>query len=49
MANAERDKPLAEIANDLRRLVIATLCHTQAGHPGGSLSAAEILTALFFR
>src|SRR5665647_994645 len=29
-------------------MVIATLCHTQAGHPGGSLSAAEILTALFF-
>jgi transketolase len=48
MANADRDEPLAEIANDLRRLVIATLCHTQAGHPGGSLSAAEILTALFF-
>ena len=39
---------LAAIANDLRELVVATLCHTQAGHPGGSLSAAEILTALFF-
>ena len=48
MASADRDEPLAEVANDLRRLVIATLCHTQAGHPGGSLSAAEILTALFF-
>jgi transketolase len=39
---------LGAIANDLRRLVIETLCHTQAGHPGGSLSAAEILAALFF-
>ena len=48
MANADRDESLDEVANDLRRLVIATLCHTQAGHPGGSLSAAEILTALFF-
>ena len=41
-------EPLAAMANDLRELVVATLCHTQAGHPGGSLSAAEILTALFF-
>jgi transketolase len=39
---------LAALANELRELVVATLCHTQAGHPGGSLSAAEILTALFF-
>ena len=48
MANPDRDESLAEIAHDLRGLVVETLCHAQAGHPGGSLSAAEILTALFF-
>ena len=48
MADPDRDEQLAEIANDLRGLVVETLCHAQAGHPGGSLSAAEILTALFF-
>ncbi|MFA4964461.1 MAG: transketolase [Thermoleophilia bacterium] len=42
------NEPLAAIANDLRQLVVATLCHTQAGHPGGSLSAAEIVATLFF-
>jgi transketolase len=39
---------LTELANELRGLVVETLCHAQAGHPGGSLSAAEILAALFF-
>jgi transketolase len=48
MIVSERDARLQELANELRALVVATLCHTQAGHPGGSLSAAEILTALFF-
>ena len=45
---SEHDERLTELANTLRGLVVATLCHTQAGHPGGSLSAAEILTALYF-
>jgi transketolase len=49
MTVSERESPLACIANDLRGLVIATLCRTQAGHPGGSLSAAEIFAALYFR
>ncbi len=40
---------LQETANHLRKLIVATLCRAQAGHPGGSLSAVEILTALFFR
>ena len=48
MADPTRDASLAEVANDLRGLVVETLCHAQAGHPGGSLSAAEILAALFF-
>ncbi len=48
MAEARTSEELERIANDLRRLVVETLCRTQAGHPGGSLSAAEIVTALFF-
>jgi transketolase len=48
MADPYRDERLADLANDLRGLVVETLCHTQAGHPGGSLSAAEIVAALFF-
>ena len=48
MSDAYPDERLAELANELRGMVIAMLCHAQAGHPGGSLSAAEILAALFF-
>ena len=48
MGDPGRDEPLSELADDLRRMVVETLCHAQAGHPGGSLSAAEILAALFF-
>src|SRR5665811_2543299 len=48
MGDLGRDKRLAELADELRRMVIETLCHAQAGHPGGSLSAAEILAALIF-
>ncbi len=43
------DAQLPALARSLRRSVIDTLWHAQAGHPGGSLSAVEILAALFFR
>lgn len=33
----------------IRRLILKTLNKSQAGHPGGSLSAVEILTALYFK
>lgn len=36
-------------AREIRRLILKTLNTSQAGHPGGSLSAADILTALYFR
>jgi len=48
VADPDRDERPAELANGLRSLVVEMLCRTQAGHPGGSLSAAEILAALFF-
>jgi transketolase len=35
-------------ANDIRKDVIRMVCAAKAGHPGGSLSAADIVTALYF-
>ncbi|MDY6876151.1 MAG: transketolase [Chloroflexota bacterium] len=35
-------------AKTIRRHIVTTISHAQAGHPGGSLSAADILTALYF-
>ena len=40
---------LKETAAALRRLVVETVYRAQSGHIGGSLSSAEILTALYFR
>ncbi|MDR2022342.1 MAG: transketolase [Hungatella sp.] len=37
------------IANDIRRGIIEAVYHAGCGHPGGSLSSAEILTYLFFK
>lgn len=35
-------------ANDIRKDVIRMICAAKAGHPGGSLSAADIVAALYF-
>lgn len=35
-------------ANDIRRDIIESIYSAKAGHPGGSLSAADILTYLYF-
>ena len=40
---------LKDIARELRRDVVATVFGAGSGHPGGSLSEIEILTALYFR
>ena len=45
--NAERELQL--IANKLRRQTIELMYRAGTGHPGGSLSIAEILAALFFK
>ena len=42
------DEELRVIANRLRRRTIEMLWGSQAGHPGGSLSAAEIFAVLYF-
>jgi transketolase len=40
---------LKEMAKKLRRHVITMTATAGSGHPGGSLSAADIITALYFR
>jgi len=39
---------LEEIARRIRCHIVRTIAEAQVGHPGGSLSAADILTALYF-
>jgi transketolase len=41
-------KELQEKARVVRRLIIQMLAKAGSGHPGGSLSAADLVTALFF-
>ena len=40
---------LKEMAKKLRRHVITMTTTAGSGHPGGSLSAADIITALYFK
>ena len=42
-------KELEEIAKDLRRKTIKMIYEAKSGHPGGSLSAADFIAALYFR
>ncbi|RYD07101.1 hypothetical protein N752_00535 [Desulforamulus aquiferis] len=39
---------LQERAKTIRRHIISMLCEAGSGHPGGSLSAADMVAALFF-
>ncbi|MEF9930687.1 MAG: transketolase, partial [Bacteroidales bacterium] len=39
---------LNKIASQVRRDIIRMVTASQSGHPGGSLSSADIMTALFF-
>lgn len=40
---------LKEIAKEVRKDIITMLTESGSGHPGGSLSAVEILTTLYFK
>ena len=40
---------LNRIASKLRKHVIEMTCEAGSGHPGGSLSSADIMTALYFK
>ena len=48
MVSAEKIKELEAIAIKLRKDIIQMICAAASGHPGGSLSAADILTVLYF-
>src|SRR3989338_679316 len=49
MPYAEKQiKELEEKAKQIRRLIIRMLSKAGSGHPGGSLSAADLITALYF-
>lgn len=41
-------KDLEEKAKKIRRLIVQMIAKAGSGHPGGSLSAADLITALFF-
>ncbi|MDE7062193.1 MAG: transketolase, partial [Lachnospiraceae bacterium] len=45
MTNAELDKK----ANEVRQGIITAVHSAKSGHPGGSLSAADIITYLYFQ
>jgi len=41
-------KKLEDKAKEIRRLIIRMLAKAKSGHPGGSLSATDLITALYF-
>lgn len=41
-------KILEEKANSIRKSIVKMICEAKSGHPGGSLSATDILTTLYF-
>lgn len=48
MQKIENINQLEEQANSIRQDIVRMTCAASSGHPGGSLSAAEIVTTLFF-
>ncbi len=41
-------KNLEVTATNIRKSIVKMICEAKSGHPGGSLSATDILTALYF-
>jgi transketolase len=48
MYKLENREYLMNLARTLRKSVIAMLYHAESGHPGGALSSADIIAALYF-
>ncbi len=48
MITEEKVKELKLISNEIRKWAIRMIYNAQSGHPGGSLSSADILAALYF-
>jgi len=44
----DRIKFLNKKANNVRKDIVQMICAAKSGHPGGSLSSADIVTALYF-
>ena len=44
--NEERRKRLAKAANQVRKGILEEVYSAQSGHPGGSLSIADVMTYL---
>ena len=42
------NKELQKMANEVRKGIVTAVYHAKSGHPGGSLSAADIFTYLYF-
>ena len=45
--NEERRKQLAKAANQVRKGILEEVYAAQSGHPGGSLSIADVMTYLY--
>ena len=48
METAQEIVRLKEIARSTRKLILSALAEAGSGHPGGSLSAVELLVTLYF-
>lgn len=48
MQDTEKISKLKSISKSVREQIITMIYQAQSGHPGGSLSAADIMTALYF-
>ena len=48
MQNTEKLEFLKDKAKELRKNTLTMIYTAQSGHPGGSLSAADMMTALYF-
>lgn len=48
MARQNEIRALQDRANEVRRELLTMIYQAQSGHPGGSLSAADVVTALYF-
>ena len=46
--NTDKKTMLEEKAKEVRRGIVTAVHSAKSGHPGGSLSAADILTYLYF-